>query len=275
MTSSLDAALSGLLEHQHNLDLIANNLANVNTPGYKRAEVHFQDLLDTQEILEALQGQLPDDEDGLTTSSGVATNEVARIFTQGPLLSSDSQLDFVIIGDGFFRVRQEDGSLAYTRDGNFRLDGNAQIVTTDGQPVDPPITLPASFTSLRVSTSGEVSIFRPYTDAELAALAPDEPRDGTRETVGQIELSRFVNPQGLASIGSNLFVETAQSLAPINALPGEGGMGQARNGWTEGSNVQMANEMTQLVLASRAYQLNLAAYRTIDEMLNNANQLAA
>lgn len=274
MTSSLDAALSGLVENQRNLELIANNLANVNTVGYKRAEVHFQDLLDTTAIVDALNGTLPEDET-LATSSGVITNSVSRIFTQGPLLSSDRPLDFAIVGDGFFRVLQEDGTRAYTRDGTFQLDGLGRIVTSDGQPIEPAITMPAGFSDLRISIDGEMTVLRAYTQTELDALGPDESRSGIRETVGQIQLTRFVNPAGLVSIGANLFVETEESLAPIDALPGETGMGIVRNGWVEGSNVQLAREMTQLVIASRAYQINLVAYQTIDEMLKEANQLAA
>ena len=143
MTSSLDAALSGMLMHEHGLDLIANNLANVNTSGYKRAVVHFQDVLNSAQVLAVLNGQVPPD-GALSTSAGVGATTVTRDFTTGPLQPTGRDLDFAISGDGFFRVRQDDGSIAYTRSGAFNMDGNRRLVTSSGQVLDPDLVMPLS-----------------------------------------------------------------------------------------------------------------------------------
>lgn len=272
MTLSLDAALSGMLEQERNLELIANNLSNVNTTGYKRAVVQFQDVLNTAEIIDALNGQLPVDE--ATVAAGVETEAPRREFTQGPLLSSSMPFDLAIVGDGFFRVMLDDGTVAYTRDGTFRLDADRQLVTALGQRLEPPLVFPERFDRFRIEQDGTILVRRPYTAEELAALDPDAPTDGVDEVIGRLVLTRFADAGGLASIGQNLFVETAASQAPIDGFPGENGHGRVVSGFLEGSNVDMAQEMSSMVIANRAYQLNLAAYRTIQEMLELANELA-
>jgi flagellar basal-body rod protein FlgG len=274
MTISRDAAISGMVEQQRNIALIANNLANVNTTAYKAVDIHFQDVLDTLTVIEALTGELPPDEEP-TLSAGVESVDVQRDFAQGPLQPTQRQLDFSITGPGFFRVRLENDSVAYTRDGMFRIDGAGNLVTGDGDPLDPPITLPAGFQALQISSDGELSVLRPYTAAELAALPPDSPTDGVREVVDTLQLTRFPNPEGLDSIGNNLFIETEESQAPIDGPPGEDGMGEVVSGFLEASNVSVAEEMSSLVIAMRAYQLNMNAFRTIEQMLADANQLAA
>jgi len=274
MTISRDAAISGMVEQQRNIAMIANNLANVNTTGYKRVQVHFQDVLDTLSVINALTGEIEADEEP-TLSAGVQSMDVLRTFTQGSLTPTQRPLDFSINGDGFFRVLLEDGSAAYTRDGTFRLDGAGQLVTGDGEMIDPPIVLPAGFRSLQVTGDGELSVIRSYTADELDELPPDAPRDGIREIAGTLKLVRFSNPSGLDSIGRNLFVETDESQPPISGLPSVDGMGQVLSGFLEASNVSVAQEMTSLVIAMRSYQLNLSAFRTIEEMLANANELLA
>jgi flagellar basal-body rod protein FlgG len=273
MTASLDAARSGMLSHQRSIQLISNNLANVNTSGYKRAVIHFRDLLDTAGILAVLNGQVPEG-GAITTSAGVETTAVARDFLQGALRPSGHPLDLAIQGDGFFRVTLEDGTRGYTRAGAFRLDGLGRVVSDSGDPLEPALELPAGFRDVRIDADGTVSAVRAYTAAELAALGPDDPRDGVLVEVGRIELTRFANPAGLESIGENLYRETPESLAPIDGLPGEDGMGQVLSGFLESSNVDVATEVSSLLVAVRAYQLNLSAYRTIEQMLADANQLA-
>ncbi|MPZ98538.1 MAG: flagellar hook-basal body complex protein [Dehalococcoidia bacterium] len=273
MSFSLDSALSGMQTHQRNIDLVANNLANVNTTGYKRAMVHFQDIMDAAEVLAALNGQLPPDGE-VARSSGVETASITRDFAQGALRPTDRLLDFAISGDGFFRVTTEDGAPAYTRDGTFYLDSAGQLTTANGDLVDADLELPVLYHGLSVEADGRVTVVRPFTDAEMAALPPDAPRDGVREEAGRIGLTRFVNPAGLEAIGNNLYRETPASQPPIDGFPGEDGMGRVLSGWTEASNVEVSSEMISLVLASRAYQLNLTAYRTIEEMLSSANDLA-
>jgi flagellar basal-body rod protein FlgG len=271
-TLSLDAARSGLLSQQRSLELIANNLANVNTTGYKAATMHFQDLLDSSEVMDLLTGDVVTDET-LSTSAGVKVAGISRDLEQGTVNPTGRQLDFAISGTGYFKVRLAEGSLAYTRDGVFQLDGDNNLVTQSGYFVEPTLELPTSFRALSVASDGTVSVVRDYTDAELAALADDAPRDGIRVDVGRLGLSRFVNPSGLESIGENLFQETETSQSGIDGFPGEDGMGEVYSGWLEASNVDIATEMTQLVLASRAYQLNLSAFQTLEKMLTEANQI--
>ena len=271
-TTSLDAALTGMLEQQRNMELISNNIANVNTTGYKRAKVHFQDLLDTAQILAYVEGTLPEGSEP-STASGVTTADVQRVFEQGPLAESASPLDLAVVGSGLFRVLLADGTTAYTRDGSLRLDGARQLVTSDGTPLDPPIIFPQSFTNPRVRADGTVTAKRPLTEQELAALGPGDPADGVDEVVGQLTLTRFDRPEAFASIGSNLYVATEDAGTPIDGTPGSDGLGRIVSGFLENSNVSVAEELTALVVASRAYQMNLMAYRTIREMLEAANEL--
>jgi len=203
-TLSLDAARSGVISQQRNLELIANNLANVNTTGYKAATMHFQDLLDSSEVMDLLTGGVIVDET-LSTSAGVEVAGISRDLAQGTVTPTGRQLDFAISGTGYFRVRLPEGGAAYTRDGVFLLDGQNNLVTQSGYFVEPSLDMPTSFRSLVVAPDGTVSVVRDYTDAELAALADDAPRDGIRVEVGRLGLSRFVNPSGLESIGENLF----------------------------------------------------------------------
>ena len=271
-TWSLDAARSGISSQQRNLELIANNLANVNTTGYKSAQMHFQDVFDASEILAVLNGEVvPDGE--LSASSGVEVAGVTRDLAQGTLRPTDRQLDFAVVGTGYFRVLLDNGAIGYTRDGVFTLDGDNNLLTQSGYSVEPGLDLPIDFAEMRISANGAVTVVRPQTQAELDALPPDAPRDGIRVDVGRIGLTRFVNPGGLESIGENLFQATEASQEPIDGFPSEDGLGEVFSGWLESSNVDIATEMTSLVLASRAYQLNIVAYQTLEQMLSDANQL--
>ncbi len=271
-TWSLDAARSGMLSQQRNLELIANNLANVNTTGYKSAKMHFQDVLDASEILDVLNGSAPADGE-LSASSGVEVAGVSRDLAQGTLRPTDRQLDFAVVGTGYFRIRVDDGVTAYSRDGVFGLDGDNNLVTQSGYFVEPGLDLPVDFSEMRIGVDGTVTVVRPQTQAELDSLPPEAPRDGIRVEVGRIGLTRFVNPGGLESIGENLFQATEESQGPIDGFPGEDGLGEVFSGWLEASNVDIATEMTSLVLATRAYQLNVSAYQTLEQMLSDANQL--
>ena len=271
MTLSLDAALSGLLQQQRSIELIANNLGNVNTPGYKRAEVHFEDVFDTVQILEVLRGERIVGD--ATVPSGVQSDAVDRVFLQGPLVPTNRDLDWTVIGEGMFGVLLEDGTPAYARAGNFLLDAGGAVVTSDGLRLDPPLSLPDGWSSLEVASDGAVSVLRPPTLAEIAATPPGDVAEGLREVVGQLQLTRFDNPQGLASIGASLYVATADSGPVIAGAPAADGMGTVVSGVLEGSNVDLATELSALVVASRAYQLNLQAYRSVEEMLSAANSL--
>lgn len=271
MTLSLDAAVSGMQTQQENIQAIANNLANVNTTGYKRVNIHFQDILDSASVFAALTGEVGLED--VSQSAGVETASMTRDFAQGTLQPTGRQLDFSVNGDGFFQIKLDDGTTAYTRDGVFMLDGQGKLATSSGELVDPPLQLPPKFRGLRIDEGGAVTVIRDYTDAELANLGPFEPRDGVRVEVGQIQLARFANPAGLEAIGNSLYRETAVSQPPILGNPGLDGMGTVLSGWLEASNVDIATEMTGLVMAKRGYQLNLIAFRTIEEMLSNANNV--
>ena len=166
-----------------------------------------------------------------------------------------------------------DGSNAYTRDGVFELDGNNNLVTQSGYFVEPTLALAISFRSMEIGSHGTVTVIRDYTQAELDASPSDAPRDGIREDVSRMGIIRLVNPGGLESVGERLFQATADSQPPIVGVPSEDGMCEVLSGWLEASNVSIATEMTQLVLASRSYQLNLSAFKTLKRMLSEANQL--
>ncbi len=271
MTVSIDAALSGMLEHQRQIELISNNIANVNTAGYKRVKVHFQALLDTAEILQAVQGQLPVQD--ATTAGGVETDAIHRAFEQGTLQPSESPLDFAIVGPGLFKVRLEDGTTAYTRDGAFHVDAARRLVLSDGTPLEPPITLPEVYVSLSVDETGTLKAVRPMTEDELAARAADDQSTTVAEEVGRFSLARFVNPESLAGIGANLYLPTDASGPAIEGNAGDEGFGQVVGSRLEASNVDMGAELTGLMVASRSFQMNLQAYRTISEMLRQAGEL--
>jgi flagellar basal-body rod protein FlgG len=273
MTLSIDAALSGMLEHQRKIEMISNNIANVNTTGYKRVSVHFQALLDTAEILQAVQGTLPVQD--ATTSGGVETATIDRVFEQGPMLVTESPYDFAIAGEGLFKVALEDGSFAYTRDGALHIDTNRQLVLAGGTRLEPALTLPEVFSSLSVDDTGMLTAVRPMTEEELVARAPEDKSTTVRVEVGRFTLTRFDNPEALVGIGNNLYVPSDASGAGTDGAPGAPGFGQVVSQRLEGSNVDMGAELTNLVVASRAFQMNLQAYRTISEMLRLAGELPA
>ena len=182
-----------------------------------------------------------------------------KLFMQGNIYQTENPLDIAIEGDGFFQVTLPDGTIAYTRDGSFKLDANGNVVTSDGYFIEPPITIPQNATSISISPEGVVSVKVP---GQVAA-----------QNVGQIQLARFVNPAGLKAVGDNLFKETDASGAPIVANPGTNGMGNLRQGFLEASNVQVVEEMVKLITAQRAYESNSKSIQTADDMLRIANGL--
>jgi len=273
MSGSLDAAYSGMIEQQRNMEMIANNLANVNTTGYKRVKIHFEDLLDTAKLRAAERGELAEGETA-AHALGVATTGFTRDFEQGSLTPTGYPLDFAISGDGFFRVQHGEGKVAYTRDGSFRLGVDGRLSTSGGYALDPPLSMPLTWDDLKVDGQGTITVRQPLTGEEVAALQSGEPRDGKRVTVGKIALVRFPNPAGLNSIGQNLFEESPESQAPIEGTAGVDGMGDIYSGWLESANVDVAEEMVALTFANRGYQLNVTTYQTIQEMLRKAGELA-
>ena len=260
MIRSLWIARTGLDAQQTQLDVVANNLANVSTNGFKRARPVFEDLL-YQNIRQAgaqssQQTQIPT---GLTLGTGVRAASTERIFTQGNIQKTDGTLDVAVQGNGFFQVQLPDGTTAYTRDGAFSKDNTGQIVTTDGYPVLPAITIPTNATSLTIGTDGTVTV----TQSGTAAATQ----------IGSIQLATFINNGGLQSIGQNLFMETASSGTPTPNTPGTNGAGVTNQGYVETSNVNVAEELVTMIQTQRAYELNSKVVSTSDAMLGRLSQL--
>ena len=260
MNRSLWIAKSGMEGQQFKLDTIANNLANVATNGYKRGGVVFEDLMyDSLRQVGAAssdQTQLPT---GLQVGLGARVSASTRNFSQGNLQQTGNNLDLAIKGQGFFQVQMPDGTTAYTRDGSFQLDPAGQIVTANGQVLQPGITVPATAQTVTVAADGTVNV--------------TVPGQATPQSVGKLELASFVNPGGLEPRGQNLYVETAASGTPGTGAPGADGRGALMQGYVEGSNVNVVEELVAMIATQRAYELNSKAIQTTDQMLARLGQL--
>ncbi len=260
MIKSLWTAKTGLEAQQVQMDVIANNLANVSTNGFKRSRAVFEDLL-YQNVRQAganssSQDTLPS---GLQVGTGVRPVATERLHTQGSLQSTGNSRDLAINGEGFFQVLMVDGSTAFTRDGSFQVDENGQLVTATGYPVEPAILIPDHALSVTISQDGIVSV--------------TTPGNINAEQVGQITLSTFVNPAGLQSIGENLYLETTASGPRNENVPGMNGAGRIYQGYVETSNVNVVEEMVSMIQTQRAYEINSKAVQTSDEMLARLTQL--
>jgi len=252
-----------MIGQQANIDTISNNLANVNTAGYKKMRADFEDLI-YQTVKTA---GTPATEDtvvpvGIQMGHGVKLADTQRVFTQGSLQNTEVATDMAIQGDGFFRIQMYDGSWAYTRNGNFKVDETGRLVTSNGYWVLPDIIMPENFlpNSVTVTQDGRVSVIVPQIDNE-----PIE--------IGQMELYRFANPVGLTAIGENLFKITNASGDPIPGRPGYEGMGQIAHKFLEMSNISVVREMVDLIIAQRAYEFNSRTIQTSDNMLATATGL--
>jgi flagellar basal-body rod protein FlgG len=258
MLRALYSAAAGMQSQQMNLDNISNNLANVNTTGFKKSKLEFQDLLyQTTRAAGSEQGggnQLPS---SLQIGQGSIPIATQRVFTNGELTQTGENLDVAIQGDGFFEVQMPDGTLAYTRDGALKTDSSGRIVTSDGYPLEGGFQpVPSGTTNITISSSGAVT----YTTAS-----------GT--TNSQVQLVRFNNPGGLEAQGHNLYKETTASGTPELGEPGQNGFGQLQQGYLELSNVSVVEEMVNLILAQRAYEVNSKAVQAADEMMQQSNNL--
>ena len=258
MIRALYTAAAGMQSQQMNLDVISNNLANVNTTGYKETKLQFQDVLyQTTREAGSDQGagnQLPE---SLQIGQGAVPVSTERLFTQGEMSQTGGNLDIAIQGNGFFQVQLPDGTLAYTRDGSFKMDSQGRVVTSDGYPVQGGFQpVPNGATNVTISASGSVT----YTTA-----------GGT--TSSQVQIARFNNPGGLDAVGQNLYKETVASGTAELGDPSQNGFGQLQQGYLELSNVSVVTEMVNLILAQRAYEVNSKAVQAADEMMQQSNNL--
>ncbi|MFZ7125701.1 MAG: flagellar basal-body rod protein FlgG [Desulfobacterales bacterium] len=260
MIRSLWTAASGMKAQALNIDVISNNLANVNTTGFKRSRADFQDLL--YETLRnagsssAAGNEVPA---GIQIGHGTRPVAVQKMFIQGDYQQTKNELDVAIEGNGFFQIVQPNGEIAYTRDGAFKMDSEGRMVTSDGFYLEPEITVPTDAVSLSIGLDGTVSVM------QVGQTQPTE--------IGTITLARFVNPAGLHAIGRNLFLPTSASGDAITGTAGEDGLGTLSQGFLEMSNVSVVDEMVKMISAQRAYEINSKSIQAADEMLQMANNV--
>lgn len=260
MMRALWTAASGMQSQQKNIDVVANNLANVNTSGFKKSRADFQDLmyqnLKTTGAPSTSTTQTPT---GIQIGLGSRLAAVTKIFTTGDFTQSGNELDMAIEGDGFFQIQQPDGTTAYSRAGSFKKDSQGRVVTSDGYPMLPEIVIPNNATKITIGNDGTVSVM--------------QAGQTTPTTVGNIQLATFPNPAGLSALGKNLFNQTDSSGNPTTGTPGQTGVGTIAQGFLEMSNVNVAEEMVNMIIGQRAYEVNSKAVQASDEMLQTANNL--
>ena len=260
MMRALFTSATGMMAQQLNMDVISNNLANVNTVGYKDSRADFQDLL-YQQIQPAgsVVAQGVESPTGLQVGLGVRPASTETMFSEGQLENTGNPTDVAIQGNGFFSVLLPNGTTGYSRDGSFKMNSQGQLVNSSGYALQPEIVIPADAESVSIGTDGTVSVLRGTST--------------TATTVGQISLTQFVNPAGLTSIGGNVFQATAASGAAQTGIAGQNGFGTLSQGNLEMSNVQIVQEMVNMIIAQRAYEVNSKAIQASDDMLNTANGL--
>lgn len=258
MMRALYSAASGMEAMQYQMDTISNNLANVNTTGFRRNEARFQDLVYQEMRAPGTPVGASVVPVGQDVGLGVKVGSSEKIFTQGNLMQTDNPLDMAIQGDGFFQVTMPDGTTGYTRDGSFKRDANGAIVTADGYFLQPQITIPQNAQSLQIGQDGTVSA--------------TVPGSSLPQQLGQIQLARFVNPAGLSPIGGhNIYTQTAASGAPIVSTAGLNGTGSIEGGYLENSNVQVVQEIVNMIVSQRAFEADSKSITASDEMLQTAN----
>jgi flagellar basal-body rod protein FlgG len=262
MFRALNTAASGMVAQQLNLDNIANNLANASTAGFRKRRLQFQDLLYQNLVMPgAAATQQTTISAGLQIGLGSRSSASEMIQSQGDFTATGNPLDLAIQGQGFFQIQMPNGDIAYTRSGTFHLDSQGQMVTADGNPLQPSITIPTSATTVTIGTDGTVSITQP---GQTAA-----------QQVGTIQLAQFANPGGLNSLGSNLFLPTTASGDALLGTPGgSDGLGTIQQGSLEQSNVNVVEEFVQMILAQRAYESNSKVAQAADQMFQDVNAMS-
>jgi len=257
---ALSIAATGMKSQQINLDVISNNLANVNTTGFKRGRADFEDLLyQTLRPVGANSTASTEVPTGIYLGHGSRPVSTSKIFSQGAMSSTDVWSDMAIEGEGFFQIQTPDGQTGYTRAGNFKVDSTGRLTTANGNPVVPNITIPNDVRqdSISIGQDGTIT-YRPGGDATATAQ------------LGTVQLAQFINPAGLESIGSNLYLETVASGAPTIGTPGQNGVGTVVGGSLEMANVNVVDELVNMIVGQRAYEINSKAIRVADEMLETA-----
>ena len=260
MIRSLWTSATGMQAQELNIDVIANNLANVNTSGFKKSRAEFQDLLyESMRAAGAASSQDTIVPTGIQLGHGTRPAAVQKMFTQGDFQNTTNELDWAIEGDGFFQIEIPNGDTSYSRSGEFKLDADGRIVNPDGFPLVPEMTIPTDTISISVGMDGTVSVI--------------EAGDATPTELGTLQLARFVNPAGLRSLGKNLYAPTEASGDEITGTAGENGFGTIAQGFLEMSNVSVVDEMVSMITAQRAYETNSKVIQTADDMLQMANNL--
>jgi len=258
---ALAIAATGMAAQEENLDVIANNVANINTTGFKRSRAEFTDLIYQSDRMMgvASRGQNATIPEGAQVGLGVRTAAIRTVNTQGTITNTGNSLDFAINGQGYFQVTTPDGNTVYTRDGSFNTNATGQLVTSDGYNVNPSVLVPATATSVVVSQTGLVT-----------ATIPGQT---TPQQLGQLTIADFVNPAGLQPLGSNLFQQTVASGAPTVGAPGDPSFGVIQQGYLESSNVDPVSEITNLIQAQRAYEMNSKVIQAADQMAGTISNM--
>ncbi|MGL4563013.1 MAG: flagellar basal-body rod protein FlgG [Brevinema sp.] len=259
MMRSLWTSASGMIGQQFHIDTISNNLANINTTGFKKTRAEFEDLLyQTERLAGTPSSEVTQHPIGIQTGLGVKVSGTQKFYTQGSLQQTGNVLDIAIEEEGFFSIQMPDGSTAYTRDGSLKIDSNRELVTSQGYRFIPRITLPENFdiTSLTITPSGEVTV-------KIAG-------ENDPTSIGNITTHRFINPAGLTNIGENLVKASPASGQAVEGTPSQGGFGALRQSFLEMSNVSAITEMVDMIVAQRAYEFNSRAIQTSDNMLGSA-----
>lgn len=262
MLRAFSTAATGMDAQQKIVDVISNNLANINTTGFKRSQIDFQDLMYVKlQQAGTTVGAGTNLPTGLELGSGVKAASTLKVFSSGELDNTGRDLDIAILGSGFLQVTHPSGQTMYTRDGSLRMDENGNLTTSTGYRIEPNITIPADWKGITIGSDGTVSV------STGSNSIPQE--------IGQIQLARFANPSGLTSEGGNLYSETQASGSPTTGTPGEEGLGSIEQQFLEKSNVQMVTELVRLISAQRAYEINSRAIKAGDEMLSTANTMVS
>lgn len=259
--NSLQTAASGMMAQELNVEVISNNIANMRTTGFKRVRAEFQDLLyqDLRRVGTASSDAGTVVPTGIQIGYGVKTGATSRVMSQGSLANTEKELDLAIRGEGFFEISLPSGQTAYTRDGSFELDADGRLVTLDGYEVQPGITIPENARSITINRQGSVQV---VTDT-----------NATPQDVGQVQLTRFVNKSGLQAIGDNLFLETPSSGSPTQGTPSQDGLGDILQKFLESANVNAVSELSDLIAAQRAYEMNARVISASDEMMSSTTNI--